>query len=96
MLAASNKINKYPRRAGYTYIIFYTLDKSMASLSTCNLDVMPWTTILFNLAKFVWHSSILAIDKYCTIHLNVDVRVCVRVRACVRACVRVCVCIVYE
>ena len=31
--------------------IFWTLDKPMASLSTCHLGLLPWMAILLNLAK---------------------------------------------
>ena len=35
-----NKVDKYLRRAGYTYIKnVWTLDKPMASLSTCHLGL---------------------------------------------------------
>ena len=54
MLAASNKrIDKYLGRTGgggYTKMLFvWTLDKPMASLSTCHLIVLPWMAILLNI-----------------------------------------------
>ena len=57
----------------------------MVSLSTCNLGILPWMTILLNVYGTVLFDIAVAIDKHCTIHLNVDVSA--RVRECVRVCV---------
>ena len=54
MLAASNKINKYIKKPGYTHMInCWTLDKPMASLLTCHLGVLTWMAILLNLVIFM-------------------------------------------
>ena len=45
-----NKIDKYLRRTGYTEMKdSWTLDKSMASLSTCHFSFLPWMAVLLKI-----------------------------------------------
>ena len=54
MLVASNKDDNDLKRVGYKYMDnCWTLDKPMASLSTCHLGVLPWMAILLNLVNIL-------------------------------------------
>ena len=53
MLAASSKIEKYLRRAGYTHIRnCFIIDKSMPSLSSCHPGVLFWMANMLNIVFF--------------------------------------------
>ena len=57
MLSSKSFIEKYLRRAGYTYMNIF--DKPMASLPTLSPGPLPWVAILINLVTelqgiYVW------------------------------------------
>ena len=63
---------------------FWTLDKPIASLSTCHLGVLPWMAILLNLAIFygtVLFEQLINIARY------IETWMFVRVRVSAYACV---------
>ena len=72
-----NKIDKYVTKAGHIKMITcWNLDKPVASLSTCNLELVVWD------GSVVWLCLVVANEHVC---MHACMRVCIH--ACVHASV---------